>query len=177
MPHELIAGNYAVDNPSQFFGYTFQKVIGSGSFSLVVLATEDCSGKPFAVKILSRQFLIEHEVVQQFERELTILSSIEHPNVVSFSGLYNDEELIYIVMEYCPGGSLQSLIVREGGIPENQARPIVQQLFAAVQYVHSRGIAHRDLKLDNILIGSNSAFKLADFGFSDAMWFAGLRRS
>jgi serine/threonine protein kinase len=166
MAKVILADEYPVTIPAHFSGYTFGSIIGTGSFSVVILATQDETGDPYAVKILARQFLVDHNFVGQFQRELTLFSSFQHPNIVRFNAVADDENLIYIIMEYCPIGNLHQLIVTEGALTECLARNIARQILEAIAYLHTRRVAHRDLKPENILIGANLSVKLADFGFS-----------
>jgi serine/threonine protein kinase len=166
MARVILADDYPVTIPAHFFGYTFVSIIGSGSFSIVILAAHDETGDPFAVKILARQFLVDHNYVEQFQRELTLFSSFSHPNIVKFISVSDDDNLIYVMMEYCPLGNLHELIINQGAFSESVARTIVRQILEAVAYLHSLRVAHRDLKPENILICESSKIKLADFGFS-----------
>jgi serine/threonine protein kinase len=166
MTHAVLAGDYPVNVPAHFFDYTFVQIIGSGAFSLVILAKHDETGDSVAVKLLSRKYLVEHQAVEQFQRELTIFSGFSHPNLVKFVEVFDDDDLIYIVMEYCPFGSLHQLISAQGPLAESAARSVVRQIVEGLAYLHSLDVAHRDLKPENILIGENSRIKIADFGFS-----------
>jgi serine/threonine protein kinase len=166
MKNAVMAGDYRVEIPAHFFGYTSVKVLGAGSFSVVILATQDETGDSYAVKLISRQFLVDHNFVVQFQRELTIFSTFDHPNVLKFVGVLDDENLIYVVMEYCPMGTLHEMLVSSGALSENTARLIAHQIVSAISYLHSLDIAHRDLKPENILIADQSTVKIADFGFS-----------
>jgi len=108
-----------------------------------------------------------------------MLKSIDHPNVLKYYECYKDDFNYYIVTEFCTGGELLSFIVKERGINDWQAAFIMKQLLSAVNYCHSRGIVHRDLKVENILVKDVSPstsdeeyghkrinIKLIDFGIS-----------
>ena len=115
-----------------------------------------------------------------FSNEIGMLKSIDHPNVLKYFECYQDEFNYYIVTEYCPGGELLSFIVKERGINDWQAAYCMKQVLSAVNYCHARGIVHRDLKVENILVkevsdsqpgddfGSRKRInvKLIDFGIS-----------
>jgi serine/threonine protein kinase len=114
-----------------------------------------------------RQFdVFDHNFVSQFQREITLFSSLDHPNVVNFLGVDDDDTFVYVIMEYCPIGTLHELLVAQGAFQESIARSLTNQIVSATGYLHSLDIAHRDLKPENILIGENYTVKLADFGFS-----------
>jgi calcium-dependent protein kinase len=108
-----------------------------------------------------------------------MLKSIDHPNVLKYFECYMDEYNYYMVTEFCPGGELLSFIVKERGINDWQAAYVMKQVLSAVNYCHARGIVHRDLKVENILVkdviqpGQGEDFgnkrinvKLIDFGIS-----------
>ena len=102
-------------------------------------------------------------------RELEIMSSLDHPNIVKLYETYEDELYVHLVMEYCSGGDVAERIVNNGNFSESQAAIIMEKLMGAVQYLHSHNISHRDLKPENFLYetkNANSEIKIADFGMS-----------
>ena len=97
------------------------------------------------------------------------MKSIRHPHIVKFEKVVRTCDCIGIVMECCPEGDLFSLVSREGQLDEALVKDITRQLISAIKHIHSKGIAHRDVKLENILletIGSSLRIKLADFGLA-----------
>jgi calcium-dependent protein kinase len=104
-----------------------------------------------------------------FFRELEILKTLDHPNIIKFYETYKDEKYYHLVMEYCSGGELMEKLAREGKINESMTRKIMKKLFSAVNYLHERGICHRDLKPENFLFmdkGKDTEIKIIDFGLS-----------
>ncbi|CAD8062902.1 unnamed protein product [Paramecium sonneborni] len=102
-------------------------------------------------------------------RELDILTQLDHPNIIKVFEEYEDDMYYHFVMEYCSGGELLERIVEKGYIGESESKQIMQQLFSAINYLHSMGIAHRDLKPENILFASkekDAPIKVIDFGLS-----------
>ncbi|CAD8152911.1 unnamed protein product [Paramecium octaurelia] len=102
-------------------------------------------------------------------RELDILTQLDHPNIIKVFEEYEDDMYYHFVMEYCSGGELLERIVEKGYIGESESKVIMQQLFSAINYLHSMGIAHRDLKPENILFASkdkDAPIKVIDFGLS-----------
>lgn len=166
MTRLFIAHEYAEEIPRHIGNYTFVKQIGSGSFSCVALAVHLQTAQQFAVKIISKRQLIEKGLIERFQAELTLMSSLDHPNIVRFVEVLNDDNLIYIVTEFCPCGDLSTLLMARGGLGETTARPFIIQILLAVSFLHSKGIAHRDLKLENILLDNSFNVKVADFGFA-----------
>lgn len=130
-----------------------------------------------ALKIIKRTSVTSES---DFGNEISMLKSIDHPNVLKYYECYVDDHNYYIVTEYCPGGELLSFIVKERGINDWQAAYIMKQVLSAVAYCHNRGIVHRDLKVENVLVKDSSAstgndeygsrkrinVKLIDFGIS-----------
>lgn len=105
--------------------------------------------------------------------ELEIFSELDHPNVVRFYRSFQDEKAFHIVMEYCSGGDLKTMMSKKQNLTEKEVASIMGQAFSAVKYLHDKGIIHRDIKVENFLFkdeSPDSEIKLIDFGlacFSD----------
>lgn len=110
--------------------------------------------------------MVEKE--ETLDNEIKILSDIHHPHVVQMRAIFDTEETLFIVMELMLGGELYEEIVRRKSFSEKDASNIMKQLFSALSYLHKKGIVHRDLKLENLLITEPNSLdiKLADFGLS-----------
>jgi serine/threonine protein kinase len=152
--------------PDKIGTYVFDRVLGRGSFSTVVMAKQEHTGRIVAIKVLSRHLLVEQDLVNNFMREITIFSKLSHPNILRFYEILSDNDMIYVVMEYCAHKTLQDLIGEYGGLGESAAKTYVAQLASAIHYMHDNGVAHRDIKLENILLDDKDCLKLSDFGFS-----------
>ncbi|XP_060875679.1 serine/threonine-protein kinase Chk2-like isoform X2 [Metopolophium dirhodum] len=137
-------------------------ILGRGTFGEVRLAFEKKTSKCFALKKVNRESCI-------VLREPDILSSLSHPNIVNMENFIDTTDAIYITLEYMPGGTLKQLIENTKRLKESESKIILYQVARAVQYLHNRSIAHRDLKPGNILLSiksPTSVVKLADFGLS-----------
>ncbi|XP_015380328.1 PREDICTED: ovarian-specific serine/threonine-protein kinase Lok-like [Diuraphis noxia] len=137
-------------------------ILGRGTFGEVRLAFEKKTSKCFALKKVNRESCI-------VLREPDILSSLSHPNIVNMENFIDTTDAIYITLEYMPGGTLKQLIENMKRLKESESKIILYQVARAVQYLHNRSIAHRDLKPGNILLSVKSPMsvvKLADFGLS-----------
>ena len=154
--------------PTRFGRYEYVKMIGSGAFSIVALVRHRGTLKLYACKICSRQILLENNSFDRFEQEVRTLQMLKHPNLVSLEDVVFDENLIYLIMEYCSNGELFKYIVDQGKMDENLARRIFIQVIKGLQYVHSKDIAHRDIKPENILLDDDLNAKIADFGLCHA---------
>ncbi|KAK4741951.1 hypothetical protein SAY87_025539 [Trapa incisa] len=102
----------------------------------------------------------------KIEREIGTMKLIQHPNVVQLYEVMGSKTKIFIVMEFVNGGELFEKIVNHGRMREDEARSYFQQLIHAVDYCHSRGVYHRDLKLENLLLDAYGRLKISDFGLS-----------
>lgn len=99
-------------------------------------------------------------------REAELLASVNHRHIVKFYASYESQSEFVLVTEYCPGGDLLDRVSRTGPLHEAKAREYLLQLLGAFQYLATCGVAHRDIKLDNIFIGDGDMIKLGDFGFA-----------
>jgi serine/threonine protein kinase len=101
-------------------------------------------------------------------KEIAVFKSLNHENVVKLYEIFEDEGNLYLVMEYMEKGDLLTYIKNQGTISEEKAIYFMEQLASAVKYLHKdKNVAHRDIKLANILLNSNGKVKLADFGLSN----------
>jgi serine/threonine protein kinase len=141
--------------------------IGEGGFSIVRKAINENTRKTFACKIVPKKRLIQKGLAAQFEREAEILTRLRHPAVCALEEILFDTINCYAVMEYCPYGSLSARILADGRLSEALAQSIFKQLLTAISYVHSQGIAHRDIKPDNVLLDASDCVKVIDFGLSN----------
>nr|XP_051691942.1 serine/threonine-protein kinase MARK2 isoform X3 [Oryctolagus cuniculus] len=144
-------------------GYHFVDVIGRGGFSLVKLARHLASGKYVAVKILRDA---SPSSPLSAHGEAAILRSLRHDNIVRLLEERHTRKHLFLVMELATRGSLQHYVRRQGGLAEDEARALFGQALAAVSYCHGQRVAHRDLKLGNLLLDEHMTIKLADFGLS-----------
>ncbi|GAV78526.1 Pkinase domain-containing protein/NAF domain-containing protein [Cephalotus follicularis] len=140
--------------------------LGEGNFGKVKLAKHFDSGLPFAVKILDKTKIIQLNITEQIKREIATLKLLKHPNVVRLHEILASKTKIYMVLEYVTGGELFDRIANKGKLTETKGRKIFQQLIDGVSYCHNKGVFHRDLKLENVLVDSKGNIKISDFGLS-----------
>lgn len=145
-----------------------QKILGSGHFGTVRLAVLFSNpSKKFAVKTIFKEKIKKD--MHLLRRELEILKTLDHPNIVKFYEVYQDEKFFHLVMEYCSGGELLQRIVDQKQLKEQEVASIMRKIFSATIYLHERGICHRDLKPENFLFshkGKGAEIKIIDFGLS-----------
>ena len=152
--------------------YTIIKELGHGSFATVHLVKHNVSGAIRAMKAIKKGPGMDDEDNElDIINEINILMKMDHPNIVKIFEFYNSPTHYYLITEYCQGGCLYDLIVKNNGpFTEIQASYIMHQLFSVVNYCHKMKIIHRDLKPENILIYKNenglAKIKICDFGTS-----------
>jgi len=152
--------------PDQVGHYKVVEKVGQGGMALVYRGIQPSLNRPVAIKILPRHFADSAELVGRFDREASIASQLSHPSIVQVIDRGKQDDILYIVMEFVEGHSLATLIGnRELTVPKIVA--YATHICDALDYAHSKGVIHRDLKPTNILIDSNSdRAKVADFGIA-----------
>lgn len=145
--------------------FTIVRHLNSGGMGEVYLGRDDSSGQDVAIKILIKNYVDDDNIRKRFEHEAHLLKILSHPNVVNLisSGTHNG--LPYIVMEYVDGVLLRDLI-RDKASDLASSMYFMKQLLAAVRYLHSRKIVHRDIKPNNIMVLPDRSVKILDFGIS-----------
>ncbi|KAF8400377.1 hypothetical protein HHK36_013675 [Tetracentron sinense] len=146
--------------------YQLGRTIGEGTFAKVKLAVNSVNGQYVAVKIIDKQMVMENKLMYQVKREISTMKLLYHPNIVRIHEVIASKSKIYIVMEYISGGQLSDKLSYLKRLSEKEARKYFQQLIDAVDYCHSRGVYHRDLKPDNLLLDGKGNLKVSDFGLS-----------
>ena len=135
-------------------GYEFKRFIGKGSFSSVFLCESQKYKQDFAVKRT-----VKHKIT---EYEYNIMISLNHSNIVKLYDAFEDDSAQYLVMEYCSNGTIR----QRGKLSYDKFIQYAKQLLSALSYCHSRNLAHRDIKPDNIFLDQYDQIKLADFGLA-----------
>lgn len=144
--------------------YQLTEYISSGSFGSVWECMSLTTGEKLACKIVKLDLCLQDEFFSHFINELNIYRRIKHPNIDELRDIQIDDSTIYILFELCEGGDLNDIVQDSSGLDENQAKQYFFQIISALSYLHKIGIAHRDIKLENILITTNGEAKLTDFG-------------
>ena len=150
-----------------FEDYIIKETIGKGTFSKVKLGINKITGEKVAIKILDKSKIVEKEDLERIVREMSILSKMDHKNVIKVFQIYEDSNNFLIIMEYCEGGELFNYIVKKGRLSEEEASFFFYQIVNGVEYIFSKGVAHRDLKPENLLLTHNNIIKIIDFGLSN----------
>jgi serine/threonine protein kinase len=148
--------------------YGFGKVLGQGSFGKVRLAWHRLAGAKVAIKSYEKSKIKDAAQWKRVQQEIRLMERLNHPFIVRLLETIENSKRIHIVMEYAGGGNLCNYVKARRRLPESEARKIFLQVLLAVEYMHSLGIIHRDIKLENVLFDSARDMKLVDFGFSVA---------
>jgi eukaryotic-like serine/threonine-protein kinase len=142
--------------------YKILSTIGSGGFGTVYLAEDTWIDKKVALKVPHKQGVDFGELL----REPRLLASLNHPNIVTILTAEKQENVFFIVMEFVPGETLETIIAREGALDVTLALDYTCQIVNAVDHAHRQGVLHRDLRPSNVLVAESGMLKVADFGTS-----------
>lgn len=146
--------------------YRIGKMLGRGAFGKVNLAMHKLVRKLVAIKSLNKECLTDEAQKQKLMKEVSLLLKLRHNHVVKIYETIETEKHIIIVMELCAGGDLLNYVRKRRRLKEPYAKVIFKQIIDGLCYIHSKYIAHRDIKLDNILLDGKGNVKIADFGVS-----------
>lgn len=144
--------------------YVLQEMVGKGGFGAVYKARQQSIGRDVAIKVILPRYANDPDFIRRFDTEANIIGRLEHAHVVPLYDYWREADAAYLVMRWMPG-SLRSLL-NEGRIPLRLAARIVEQIGTALNVSHRKGIIHRDIKPDNILLDEDRNAYLADFGIA-----------
>nr|CAD1842258.1 unnamed protein product [Ananas comosus var. bracteatus] len=145
--------------------YEVGKLLGRGNFAKVYHAKNVRTGDEAAIKVMEKEKIFKSGLVAHIKREIAVLRRVRHPNIVQLFEVMATKTKIYFVMEYVRGGELFHRVAK-GRLREDVARKYFQQLVSAVNFCHARGVYHRDIKAENLLVDENGDLKVSDFGLS-----------
>ncbi len=146
--------------------YRINKVIGIGGMAVVFEAQDLLMRRNVAVKMLKDEINNDTQSVKRFINESKAVAMLSHPNIVNIYDVSVKEELKYIVMELVEGITLKNYIQKKGVLSLNEIISITEQILLALDHAHQKGIVHRDIKPQNIMMLKNGAIKVADFGIA-----------
>jgi serine/threonine-protein kinase len=157
----VLANGTLIDNR-----YTVRGRIGSGGMADVYLCDDQHLGRPVALKVMHERFASDPSFVTRFEREAQAAAGLQHKNVVNVFDRGKVGETYYIAMEYLPGRTLKDVVTAMGALDPKLAIHITLQILAAERFAHAKGIVHRDIKPQNVMIDDEWNVKVTDFGIA-----------
>lgn len=140
------------------------KVLGKGTFGTVMLSKEKSSGEIFAIKVISKEMIIEKDEIKHTLTENKVLQQTKHPFLTGLKYSFQTKDKLCFVMEYVNGGELFFHLSRERRFSEDRSRFYAGEITLGLEYLHSHKIIYRDLKLENLLLDQEGHIKLTDFG-------------
>ena len=146
--------------------YESKAIIGRGAFGEIHLCKEIKTGKVVAVKKIKKDLLIEKNQIMHIRNEQLFMAKVKSPWIVDLYASFQEDDYLYLIMEYLPGGDFMNLLIEKDKLTEEESKFYIAELILAVETIHSFDCIHRDLKPDNILIDKNGHIKLSDFGLA-----------
>ena len=159
--------NESLNTNLEFYGV--RELLGQGSYAKVYLGESVLCGRKVAIKKYEKSGLKKKSSAERVFTEIEILRKMHHPNIIQFLEIFENQMYIFIIMEYGDGGDLLNHLKNSGRFSEESYRNIMQQIIDGLSYIHAKGILHRDIKLDNIILTSDRKVKICDFGISRRM--------
>ena len=145
-------------------GYSNIKPLGSGGMAVVYSATQDSFDRQVAIKVLKSEYTADKEFAKRFLQEAKIVASLSHPHIIPVYDFGHQDDVYYMVMECEPAGDLSKRIGK--GLSEDQIMRVLSEISGALEYAHSKGFIHRDIKPDNIMFREDGSAVLTDFGIA-----------
>ena len=157
--------------------YTIQKDLGEGTFGKVKLGIHNATKEKVAIKVLEKEKIQDEGDRERISREIQILKIIRHPNITQLYEIIEDENKLYLIMEFATGGELFDYIVSQQRVKEMEACRFFQQIVDGIEYIHKLKVVHRDLKPENLLLDEKMNIKIVDFGLSNLYKEGGLLKT
>ena len=150
--------------PTDISFYKFGRMIGRGAFGKVNIGLNILTGRIVAIKSFNKKKLSNEKAKKKILYETNLMRGLYHPSVTKILETFETDEYMLIIMEYISGGNLQNFVKKRRKLCEKTAKILFRQLIQGIKYIHSKGIVHRDIKLENILLDLNNIVKICDFG-------------
>ncbi len=149
--------------------YRIKETIGGGGMANVYLARDIILDRDVAIKVLRMDYADDEEFIARFDREAQSATSLSHPNIVSIYDVGEEDQILFMVMEYVDGMTLKEYIQHYAPLDVQEALDIMKQIADAIAHAHANEIVHRDIKPQNILINTYGQAKVTDFGIAVAL--------
>lgn len=149
--------------------YELKQLLGGGGMSNVYMAWDIILNRKVALKMIHIPPNEKHETIKRFEREVQSTTLLTHENIVNVLDVGEEEDCFFLVMEYIEGPTLSDYIKTHGPLPPQKAVQFFEQILKGIQHVHEKGIVHRDIKPQNMIINRDQVIKIVDFGIAKAL--------
>lgn len=146
--------------------YKRHEELGNGGFAIAYRVSDVNTGQDYAMKVISKDKYTKPKSLEKLKSEISIQASLNHPNILRSYAHYEDFKYYYILLELAPGKSVRDMVRAQRRLPEKKVAQFTKDILRGVGYLHDNRIIHRDLKLENYLIGADGKIKVADFGLS-----------
>jgi eukaryotic-like serine/threonine-protein kinase len=146
--------------------YELEELVGTGGMSSVYRARDRVLDRHVAIKILHERFTRDEDYLERFRREARAAAQLSHPNIVTVIDRGDEEGRPFIVFEFVDGETLKRLVEREAPLPVGEALELSLQVAEALAFAHGRGVIHRDVKPQNVLLAEDGRAKVTDFGIA-----------
>jgi serine/threonine protein kinase len=158
-----------LQNESSLKDYTIDKLLGQGAFGKVYKVSSKKNKQVYALKVIMKEEVKKYKLEKQMQNEVKIMYSLDHRNVVKLYDHFEDDESIYLIIEFAEEGQLMDKIKKGAKLSEQTIAQYLRDLVNALDYIHRQSppIIHRDIKPENLLITAKNKIKLADFGWSN----------
>jgi serine/threonine protein kinase len=157
--------------------YEIVREVGQGGMATVYLARELALDRLVAIKVMSPQFVHGEQMIARFKREAKTAAGLTHPHIIPIYSVRESQQLVYFVMKYVSGRSLDQILHDVGALPFPMVRSILADIGSALDYAHRQGVVHRDVKPGNIMIDEEGFAVITDFGIARAIEGESLTRS
>jgi serine/threonine kinase 38 len=146
--------------------YESLAIIGRGAFGEVHVCRDKSNGEIVAIKKIKKEVLYIKNQVLHIRNEQILMSKVRSPWIVELKASFQEDDYLYLVMEFLPGGDLMNLLIKKDILTEDEARFYIAELILSIESIHKLDCIHRDIKPDNILIDKTGHIKLSDFGLA-----------
>lgn len=150
---DVLDGRYRIDHP-----------IARGGMSTVYRCVDERLGRAVAAKVMAERYQEDPVFLNRFKREARAMAQLNHPNLVNVYDFSTSGDDVFLIMELITGGTLRELLAERGPMPPHAATAVMRAVLTGLSVIHARGLVHRDIKPDNVLINGDHRVKLADFG-------------
>jgi predicted Ser/Thr protein kinase len=154
--------------------YELKELVGHGGMSSVYKAHDSLLERNVALKVLHEQYNADEDFVERFKREARAVAQLQHPNIVTVIDRGEEDGRQYIVFEYIDGENLKEFVVRKGRLDVHEALEIAVEVARGLAFAHERGLVHRDVKPQNVLLNGDGRAKVTDFGIARTLDVEGM---